>query len=101
MLRDKRKQEMSDGFTKKKISAAAIVALKDALSKVYWYKKDLRSFLAQSLADPSLLSRLNWEDYKHNIVGQLVDYLTQNEDAYQTQLIRLMVEVSRVQDFTI
>ena len=35
------------------ISPDAIVLLKEALSKLFWYKKDLRSFLEKSIPDPS------------------------------------------------
>lgn len=84
----------------KKIAPAAIQALKEALTHVYWYKSDLRSFLTQSLLEPSLLSRLDWGAYKRTIVGQLVDFLTRNEDVYQRQLLRLMTDVGRISDFS-
>lgn len=83
----------------KKISVAAIQALKEALSLVYWYKSELRSFLSQSLSDSSVLSRLNWNDYKRNIVATLIGHLVKNEEVYQRDLIRLMVEVCEVTDF--
>ena len=66
----------------KKIAPAAIQALKEALTLVYWYKSELRSFLSQSLSDPKVLSRLNWDDYKRNIVATLVDHLSLNEEVY-------------------
>lgn len=84
----------------KNISVAAIQALKEALSLVYWYKSELRSFLSQSLSDPSVLSRLNWNDYKRNIVATLIGHLVKNEEVYQRDLIRLMVEVCEVTDFS-
>jgi hypothetical protein len=84
----------------KKIAPAAIVALKEALTNLYWYKGDLRSFLTSTLTNPVLLSRLDWGDYKRNIVGQLVDYLEQRQDEYQADLLRLMTEVARVDDFS-
>ncbi len=84
----------------KKISAAAIQSLKEALSLVYWYKSELRSFLSQSLSDPGVLSRLNWDDYKRNIVATLINHLTKNEEVYQRDLIRLMAEVAQITDFS-
>ncbi len=84
----------------KKISVAAIQSLKEALSLVYWYKSELRSFLSQSLSDPAVLSRLNWNDYKRNIVATLVDHLSANEEIYQRDLIRLISEVCQVTDFS-
>ena len=84
----------------KKISATAIQSLKEALSLVYWYKSDLRSFLSQSLSDAGLLSRLNWSDYKRNIVATLINHLVANEEVYQRDLIRLISEVCRITDFS-
>jgi hypothetical protein len=52
------------------------------------------------MADSTILSKLNWQDYKRNIVAQLVDFLSRNEDVYQRQLLRLMTDVSRIQDFS-
>ena len=84
----------------KKISIVAIQALKEALSVIYWYKSELRSFLLQSLSDPSVLSRLNWGDYKRNIVSSLISHLSKHQDIYQPDLIRLMVEVCEINDYS-
>jgi len=85
---------------KKMIAPAAIVALKDALTNIYWYKPDLRSFLTSTLNNPAILARVNWDDYKRNIVGSVVDILTANQDNYHTDLLRLMSEVARIDDFS-
>jgi hypothetical protein len=84
----------------KKIAPAAIVALKEALTNLYWYKGDLRRFLTSTLTNPALLSRLNWSDYKRNIVSDLVGFLERRQDEYQADLLRLMTEVARVDDFS-
>lgn len=84
----------------KKIASAAIVALKEALTNLYWYKSDLRSFLTSTLANSSLLGGLNWDDYKRNIVGTLINFMAKRENQYQSDLLRLMSEVSRVGDFS-
>ena len=84
----------------KHISPAAIQALKEALTLVYWYKSNLRSFLSQCLSDPAVLSRLNWSDYKRNIIGTLVDHLAKHQDVYQRDLIRIMSAVCQVTDFS-
>jgi len=76
------------------------VALKNALTSLYWYKSDLRSFLSATLKDPDLLAALNWDDYKRNIVGQLVEYLSRRQDRHQGDLLHLMTEVSRAADFS-
>ena len=84
----------------KKISVAAIQALKEALSLIYWYKPDLKSFLVQVLPESNLLHRLNWDDYKRNVVGNLIDQLVKNEEVYQSDLIRLISEVCEISDFS-
>jgi hypothetical protein len=83
----------------KRISPAAIHALKEALSKVYWYKSDLRSFLTVALGDPPTVNRLNWQDHKRNIVGALVDRLASDEEHHQDSLIRLMFDVAAIDNF--
>lgn len=83
-----------------RVSPAAIQALKEALTLVYWYKSDLRGFLSQCLSDPALLSRLNWSGYKRNIVATLVDHLAKHQESYQVELIRLMSAVCQVSDFS-
>lgn len=84
----------------KKIAPSALIALKEALTHIYWFKSELRSFLSHTLSDPSILSRLNWEDYKRNIVGTLVNYLAHNEEVYQLDIVRLMDEVASINDFS-
>lgn len=84
----------------KRLAPAAIQCLKEALAHAYWYKSALRSFLTTSLSDPSLLSRLNWDQYKIGIVSDLVDYLVRNESEYQGELLRLMSDVAAISDFS-
>ena len=84
----------------KTIAPAAIQALKEALTLVYWYKKDMRSFLSQCISDPGILSRLNWTEYKRNIVATLIDHLVMNQEIYQRDIIRLMSEVSNITDYS-
>lgn len=83
----------------KKIEPAAIHALGEALTHIYWYKDDLRRFLTQTLPDCNLLGQLNWADVKRSVVSQLVSHMTRKEHEYHEDLIHLMLEVSRVSDF--
>jgi hypothetical protein len=91
---------MTDRDPKKKIAAAAIQALKEALTHAYWYKSDLKSFLTHSITDSPILVKLTWDGYKRNIVASLVDFLARNEDVYQRQLLRLMTETANITDFS-
>lgn len=82
----------------KRVAPAAIHALKEALAAIYWFKRDLRAFLATALEDPALAAQLNWDDYKYNVVSDLVDRMV-GQPRYQEQLLTLMVEVARMDDF--
>jgi hypothetical protein len=83
-----------------KIAPAAIVALKQALTAIYWYRDDLRSFLTTSIDDPRILSRINWAEVKRQIVADVVDRMAANQSVYRDQLIHLMLEVVRIDDFS-
>ncbi|MFC7300378.1 hypothetical protein [Cognatiluteimonas weifangensis] len=83
----------------KRMSPAALVALKEALCAIYWYKGDLRSFLQQSLSDPTPLNRINWQNYKRQIVSDLVDILTDDQDRHLGDLTRLCHSVCEMNQF--
>lgn len=84
----------------KKLNPSAIIALKEALAQIYWYKKDLRSFLVNTLENSSILSNINWDDYKRSITDVLVESLARNETRYRDELIRLFTAVSSMNDFS-
>lgn len=83
----------------KKLSPSAIVALKDALCSVYWYKADLRSFLQNCLSSSSILATLNWDTYKRQIVSDLVDYLCRNQEKHIGDLTKLCYEVCSITSY--
>ena len=85
---------------KKKVASGAIVALKEALTHLYWYKSDPRSFLTSCLRDSRILSTLDWSDYKRNIVANLIDRMEKNQDLFQPDLLNLMFEVACAKDFS-
>jgi hypothetical protein len=87
-------------MSNKTVSPAAVQGLKEALTAAYWYKSDLRSFLTHSLGKSELLARLNWDDYKRNVVSDLVDHLAMNEEVYQRDLLKLMSDVAKITDFS-
>ncbi len=84
----------------KRISPVAIHALKEALSTVYWYKTDLKRFLITALGPGLAVNKLDWDDNKRNIVGNLVDSLARDEARHQTALIQLMKDVASIDDFS-
>ena len=86
--------------TTKRIAPAAMNDLKEALTNIYWYKSDLRSFIMNTISDTNLLAKLDWNDYKRNMVTWLVNYLARNQDTHQNDLLRLMSEVNKIEDFS-
>jgi hypothetical protein len=84
----------------KKLAPAAIVALKRALTAAYWYKNDLRSFISGTLNDPHVLSRINWSDPKRDIVSGAVDQMASDQQRYGDELLTLMFEVAKIDDFS-
>jgi len=84
----------------KKIEPAAIHALGEALTNVFWYKDDLRRFLTQTLPECKLLGQLNWQEYKRNVVAALIGHMSRKESEYRDDLVHLMLEVSRMNDFS-
>jgi len=83
----------------KAISPAALIALKEALTNIYWFKKELRGFLLFCTNDSSLISRFDWNnEYKRNIVSALIDQLLLQN---QTKVVlKIMEEVVRIDNYT-
>jgi hypothetical protein len=83
-----------------KLNPAAIIALKEALTYIYWYKSDLRSFLINTLSNPSILSAVNWDSVKRSIIDSVVETLARNEAKYKDELLRLFIAVAAISDFS-
>lgn len=80
--------------TNKKISANAILALKDALVAIYYRKKDLRQFIELTIENTAIISTIDWVDnLKYESVSQLIDRMVKRQDLYQTDLLKLVQEV--------
>ena len=82
----------------KRVSPAAVVALKNALSVVYWYRNDLRSFIVNAISAPEVLAAVNWQDTKRDVVDQLINRLVENQDRYLHNLLDLMAAVLALGD---
>ncbi len=81
----------------KRVNPAAIHALKEALSVVYWYKPDLRAFLSSCLGDHSgLVSQLDWTACKRNIVATLISSLDKQQSRFTDTLIDLMLATAEL-----
>lgn len=86
-------------MTSKRLSPAAIQALKEALSTIYWYKRDLQGFLQNSIGDRRLVSSLNWNTYKREVVSDLIDDLCVSQGSNLAALTRLCRDVTQMQKF--
>lgn len=85
----------------KKFSPASITALKEALINIYWRKQDLKNFLKLSLENDAILNTINWEfNKKFESVNELVDRMVERKDIYYNDLIRLIYDVSNLNDFS-
>lgn len=82
-----------------RIAPVALECLKDALSKIYWYKSELRSFIQNSLGDASILQIPDWSGYKRQIVSDVVDHLASNQEKYLGHLRRLIRDVCDFNNF--
>ncbi|MFR9290875.1 MAG: hypothetical protein ACLVL6_14015 [Clostridium paraputrificum] len=83
----------------KRLSAVTAQALKEALCNIYWYKNDLRSFLEKCIYDKNIIIKLNWGNYKRQIVSDVVDLLYDDQEKYLGDLRRLVYEVCNMNDF--
>ena len=84
----------------KRINHAALGALKEALTAIYWFKSDLESFIRNCVKHPEIITRVSFSDNKRVVASRLVDLLAANQDRYLPTLLELMEEVSSFDDFS-
>ena len=84
----------------KRLSPTAVQALQEALTHIYWYKGDLKHFLVVGLGGTVLVNRINWDNPKRQIIGDLMEILCGDQEKYLGELRFLMKEVSEFRDFT-
>jgi len=85
----------------KKFSSVAIQALKEALTNIYWTKKDLRGFIYHTIEEKAIISTIDWgNNQKRESVYQLIDRMTNRLDIYNDDLLRLFDSVMHFNDFS-
>lgn len=85
----------------KQFSPNAILALKEALTHIYWKKQDLRSFVYHTVDNKLIISTIDWDNYrKAESAGVLVDRMIARLDLYENDLLRLFDVVMHFDDFT-
>lgn len=88
-------------FITKKVSSTAIMALKEALTHIFWKKSDLQQFIKLTIDNSIIVPTVNWIDNtKLESVSQLIDRMNDRQDIYQADLLKLIEEVSNFDDFS-
>lgn len=85
----------------KKVSPQAVIALKDALTNIYWRKQDLRQFISLTIKNNLIVSTIDWENnLKYESVSELIDRMLQKPELFFEDLLLLLHEVSNFNDFS-
>lgn len=80
-----------------------IEALKDALRAIYWYKRQLRSFLENCRVPGEIISKQRWDDseeYKIRIIEKVVSELIEREEGGLGPIRELTRRVMEMTDFS-
>lgn len=83
-----------------KISGQALIALKEALTHIYWRKDDLKLFVSQTITNKSFVATLDTEQVKRVIASNIVDRMSARPDLFENDLLALLKAVSDMNDFT-
>lgn len=84
----------------KKFSPNAILALKEALTHIYWKKQDLRSYVHHTVENKMFISTIDWDNNKKaESAGILVDRMVARPDLYEEDLLRLFDVTMHINDF--
>jgi Restriction endonuclease len=90
----------SHAASSQKIHPAAYGALHEALSVIYWYKRDLIQFIRHRVREhPELITGLDFTAYKRVFAEEFVDRLMEHEDRYRDLTLDIMLEVSQLESF--
>jgi len=85
---------------KKKISPQAIIAVKEALSVIFWKKEDLQEFVKLTLDNSAIVATINWNLTKRENVKELINRMTNRLDIYEKDLMKLILTVTDFNDFS-
>jgi hypothetical protein len=91
VIKYKNRQNMA--FAINKITPSAIVALKEALSNIYWTKQDLRNFLSLAMKQNLIITTIDWNKTKYECVAEIIDRMVNRDDFYREDLINLFKQV--------
>ena len=86
--------------TATKISPQAILALKEALTVIFWKKEELQDFIKLAITQQTILGTINWTGTKREAVKELIDRMMSRPDIYQDDVMSLLFSVSDMDDFS-
>ncbi len=82
------------------MSPAALTALEEALTNLFWYREDLKAFLYRCLgANSALVTGSDWTEIKRRVVARLIKTMAADQDRYLDQLRALCIAVCAYEDF--
>ena len=88
-------------FNTKKISPAAITALKDALTHIYWTKDDLKRFVYNTISNKAIVNTIDWPILKkYESASALIDRMCVRLDIYRDDLFALFEQTVNFNDFS-
>jgi hypothetical protein len=84
----------------KRLTPQAILALQEALSVIYHFKKDLRRFLTSCGVETTLLAQADWNENKRQIVSDLFELFLKDQIGSQPILTTLCHNVAAMDNFS-
>lgn len=84
-------------------SPEVIESLKDCLRTIYWYKRQLRSFLENCRVPKEIINSKNWNDSKENktyIADKVVNSLVEGGEEYLGAFRELIRRITEMDDFS-
>ncbi len=84
----------------KTISPQAVLALKDALSVIFWKKEDLLNFLKIVITNDLIIGTIDWNATKREAAKELIERMSNRLDIYSDDLFHLFSAVSDLDDFS-
>jgi hypothetical protein len=85
----------------KDFSPEAILALKEALTHIYWRRKDIKTFVYHTIENNMIVPTIDFESStKEESVSILIDRMVSRKDIYHDDLLRLFDAVLHFKDFS-
>jgi hypothetical protein len=77
-----------------------IEALVEALTNIYWYKDQAKSFIVSCIGDPNLIQVVSWDQTKRQSIRNLITYLMKKGQPGEKAIFRLVQSVCEMNEFS-